>query len=271
VLLTGGECTINKDFLKVAEYIRKKHLMLTVLTNGQKLYDDEELFENFVSLYPSNVQISLYSMDAKIHDNLTTVKGSHYKTLNVIKKLKSRNINTNVSCFQTSYNPKSYIEVKKFTEELGVNFNTNCLFYYNPMNKNLNAKLKIKEIKDFYINTIDINNPRETEFACSGGMDRISVLPNLDVTPCNYCYYILGNYKKNSLENIRNTNVKVFQNTFKKENLKDCYKHSYCKYCINCARYHSYTQNGLLKKCNQLCIDAKMYEEALKFVRGIEG
>ena len=88
ITLSGGECTLNKDFLEIAKYIRRKRLALEIFTNGQSLFDNPSLYEELISLYPHRVSLSIYSMKPEIHDGITGVKGSLEKTISVIKKLK---------------------------------------------------------------------------------------------------------------------------------------------------------------------------------------
>lgn len=265
--LTGGECTINKDFLKIAKYIRSKFLSFSVFTNGQKLFDDEAFFYDVISTYPSSVQISLYSMNSEIHDNLTSVKGSHYKTLNIIKKLRKYDINVAVTCTQTSYNCNSYKDVKQFAESIGCTFMTDCKFINNPNNNNLCAKLSIEDVEKFYMERIDINNLRKNSLNCLAGYDRIEILPNLDINPCTYFNYFLGNYKNISLTEVRKTTVLELHKLLRKENLKDCFKHEYCDYCFYCPIYTCYEEDGFLKKSEILCEDARAYYSALKKIK----
>ena len=264
VSISGGECTINKDFLKIAQYVRSKFLELAILTNAQKLYDDDELLNNIINIYPSEVQISLYSMDPEVHDNLTGMKGSHYKTLSVIKKLREHNIKVTIACVQFSYNKESYIEVKKFADSIGCNFTTDCVFIYNEDNNNLDAKLSDDDIYEYYLNTIDIKSPRKRDgLVCSGGIDRFEIMPNMDINPCTYFYYTLGNYNKVSLKEVRETTVKEFHKIFKKENLKDCFKYEYCQYCFGCPKFcKSNEKDFFLKKNEILCEDARAYYKA---------
>ena len=111
ITLTGGECTLNKDLIKIAKYIREKHLALKFLTNEQVFADNDNMFNELVSLYPIEVQVSLYSINPEIHDTITTVKGSHQKLIKFINKLAKTKTQTIITCVQTSYNPQSYMEV----------------------------------------------------------------------------------------------------------------------------------------------------------------
>lgn len=264
VSISGGECTLNKDFLRIAQYVRSKFLELAILTNAQKLFDDEKLLDSIISIYPSIVQISLYSMDPDVHDNLTGMKGSHYKTVSVIKKLRESNVKVTVCCIQFSYNKGSYIEVKKFAESLGCEFLTDCRFIYNTDNKNLSAKLSEDDIFQYYLETINVNKPRsKDDIVCSGGIDRFEIMPNMDINPCTYFYYPLGNYKNISLKEIRATKVKEFHRIFKKENLIGCYKYEYCQYCIFCPKYCKSDEKDIFLKKNEiLCEDARAYYKA---------
>ena len=264
VSISGGECTLNKDYLRIAQYVRSKFLELAILTNAQKLYDDKKLLDSIISIYPSIVQISLYSMDPEVHDNLTGMKGSHYKTLSVIKKLREHNIKVTISCIQFSYNKGSYIEVKKFADSIGCDFLTDCKFIYNTDNKNLSAKLSEDDIFQYYLETINVNKPRsKDDIVCSGGIDRFEIMPNMDINPCTYFYYPLGNYSKVSLKEVRETTVKEFHKIFKKENLKDCFKYEYCEYCLYCPKYCKSDEKDIFLKKNEiLCEDARAYYKA---------
>ena len=266
IILTGGECTINNDFIKIAKYITKKQLRLSILTNAQKLYDDEKLFNDLINLYPSFIQITLFSMNPLIHDKITRIKGSQYKAVEVIKKLRAYKINTEVVCPIIDCNFNEYKKVKEFADSIGAKFLHSAKFINNKKNNNFNIKLKGKKLIDYYIKTIDINDLREDfckkeRFNCSAGVEMLSIAPNLDIHPCNYFNYPLGNFNTTSLKGVREKIVPEFQKKLTCKNLKDCFKHDYCKFCIYCPIYTCYDE-GFLKKSKTLCEDAKAYYSA---------
>ncbi len=265
VVLTGGECTTNKDFFKIVQYIKEKHLDIKILTNATTLYDNKELLNKIISLYPSEVQISLYSMNSTIHDNMTGVEGSHNKTLSVINELREKFINVCITCFQSSYNIDSYQDVSKFAKSIGAEMLQNCQFIYNKNNRNLEAKLNYKNTKNFYIQTLNkgqIRNFRKDDtLICKAGTERISITPNLDIIPCPYFEHILGNYNNINFIELKNKILPEFRNLFIRNNLKECFKHDYCNYCFYCATIANF-DTGFLKKSKLLCEDAKAYYEA---------
>lgn len=59
VYLSGGECLLLKDFLKIYCYFKKKGVFVTVFTNGTKITD--EVLECWRELPPSSVEITLYN------------------------------------------------------------------------------------------------------------------------------------------------------------------------------------------------------------------
>lgn len=269
ICLTGGECTINKDFIEIAKYIRHKYLKLHIFTNGQRLYDDENFFNEIVNIYPSVIQISLYSMNPKVHDNITQIKGSHKKTMEIIEKLRKKDIDVRVSCFQMSLNYGDDIDVKKYAKSVGAEFLSGCIFINNNRNNNIQVKLSSEQIKEYYMRNINNKNQRRKiedmeDYICSAGLNKLSIAPNLDINPCIYFDYVLANYNNVSLSEVKNNILPKFLDKFLVKNLEQCYKNDYCDYCSYCPT-HSYLEHGnFLGKSKILCEDAIAYRNAIK-------
>ena len=278
VTLTGGEPTINEDFLKIAKYIRSRYLELHINTNGQVLYDDEKLFKELVDIYPSCIKLSLYSMDSNVHDYITGVEGSWKKTINVIEKLNKCGIFTTIATPVLSYNKNCYKEVKEYADKNGIWSGGNCVFINNPENNNLSAKLDYKDLEQFYIDKLE--NPKnitkknfeKNDIAiCEAGYERVCVNPKFEVTPCVAVDYVLGNLNLTTLNEIKETTLIDFRKKFVRKNLKECFKEEYCKYCFYCSDTASFN-NSFMKKQPILCENAKAYYNAVLFnkKRGIK-
>ncbi len=271
VSMTGGECTINKDFLKIAQYVRSKHISLTFLTNGQKLYDDKNLLQNIIKLHPWRVELSLYSMNPEIHDNITMKKGSHFKTLSVIKELRNSNIEVMLNCPILNINKNDYKGVIAFSKEWNIKLKTGCLFINNPENHNEYLKVDKATLNKYYIDLIkEEGNIRAKAFInnnsliCnSAGTLVMNIAPNMDITPCNDFNYPLGNFKTDSLTSVRKKALPDFLKKFSKDNLKDCFKDDYCEYCFYCPKILLYNSKKL-EKHKPFCEQSKAYTKALK-------
>lgn len=270
IVLSGGEATLAKDFLKTAKYIREKRISLEVYTNGQTLYDNPKLLNELINLFPYRISLSLYSLNPDVHDKVTGVKGSQYKTIEVIKKLKENNILVGIKCFLTKYNANEYIELKNFAKNNGLSMSVDCKFVNNPSRNNNNVRVTNKQLLELYTNPkslLRIKKPlikySEDFFngpLCYAGYMGLAVDPNLGVYCCPTLKIKLGQIGKESLSSIWNS-----QNTdspltkirgTKHKDLKECWKNEYCKYCIYCPGM-AFLENKYNKKYKPFCNDAK--------------
>ncbi len=266
IYLTGGECTLNKDFLKISRYIRTKHLKLHILTNAQKFYDDKELLDSIISIFPNSIQISLYSMDANVHDEITGEKGSYHKTVEVINYLRKKNIYVEVACFQMKYNVEHYKKVREYALSVGAEFNTGVHFLCNDDNSNSDAQISLEDMEKYFLEnykSIFENDKfkKEKGRICSAGIKKLCITPGLDILPCVYFNYVLGNYNNISITDVRRNIIPEFSKIFLTQNLKDCFKYDYCQSCIYCSRHCK----DFMSKSQILCDVAKARHKAYLF------
>lgn len=77
--ISGGEATLRKDFIELVEHARKRRFAVKVFTNGLTM--TRELAARLGALAVQEVQISLYSHRAEVHDAITRVPGSWERTV----------------------------------------------------------------------------------------------------------------------------------------------------------------------------------------------
>ena len=281
IILSGGECTLNKDFIKIAEYIREKRISLEIFTNGQTLYDNENLLNRVENLYPHRVSLSLYSLNEAIHDEITGIKGSHAKTLSVIKRLKEKNISVEIKCFAMNKNASTCTEIAKFAQELGggVTASLDCKFFNNPTRNNNNVRIQNKQMFKLYTDknsllyvkdeiTSDLNSEKfKNRRICGGEFSGLSISPNGDITVCPSWKIPVGNIKTDSIKKLWNnktqTKLKSVQ-SIKIKDLKECFKYEYCKHCVYCPGM-AMSNNKDLKPFKDFCNDAKVRFAAYKY------
>lgn len=269
ISLSGGECTLAKDFLKIAKYIREQRISLSIITNGQVFYDNPEMLDEFIKLYPSRISFSLYAMNEQIHDKITSVAGSHKKTLSVINKLCKNNVPVEIKSFQTKYNVLDFENVRDFAEKVGASFNINDSLLYNKSGSNSciqtseeQSYLLYKEIyKDEKILPKKFDEEFFNQQICLAGYSTLTISPQLQIKLCAALNIVLADLKKDSLYNLwmnseKYPNFKLWRNLRRKD-LKECYKYDYCHYCTYCPG-KAYYENGYLKKSEVCCRDAKI-------------
>lgn len=280
VTLSGGETTITPDFLKIAKYIRAKNISLEIYTNGLSLYNNDELFNEIVNLYPSKVSLSLYSMKPEIHDKITQVSGSQQKTLDVIKKLKKHNIATEVKCFLTKYNPYEFKEIAKFAKENNLYAMFDEKFFNNVENNNSYVEITDEQLNTIYSSYFDIFGEdipevfnekyvgsKECE-PCRAGHFGLAIAPNLSVQMCNFFGKKIGDLKEDSIvdiwnEKTKNCNELIDWRKVVINDLTECYQHEYCKFCFYCVGF-SIAENNYLGKSERLCRVAKAKYRVMK-------
>lgn len=86
IQITGGEPFLNKDNLKqMLDYTIGKFSYIEIFTNGTLI--TEEWFE-YLLKNDIHIALSVYSYDSQMHDSVTGLEGSFYKTNKTIKNLK---------------------------------------------------------------------------------------------------------------------------------------------------------------------------------------
>jgi len=288
ITFSGGECTLDKDFIEIVEYARKKRLSVHIFTNGQTLYDNPVLLDKLIKLYPCNIGLSLYSLNKDTHEKITTVKGSYQKTLNIIEKLREKNISVEIKNFLLNTNCKDCIAIKNYARNLNATSfaDLSLIPTIDGNHKTLKYVVADDDLYELYTNPEsplyfkgvkqrDITK-MQNESLCYAGCYTLCITPNLDVYPCVSLPINLGNINNISLKDIwsdalnKNADSKLYQwqqVTFK--DLKDCYKEDYCQFCAYCPGM-GMLENGYLKKSEILCRQAKTKQKAYKMLSSLD-
>lgn len=270
VTLSGGEALMNKDILKMLEYCREKDLQISLLTNLISLKDEQIPVLKEVNL--SLIQVSLYSMNPDIHDQITTVHGSFNKTKAAIEKLFASDIPVQISCPVMKANKDGYDEVMKYAQSMRMKAQTDYIMMAQADldTSNLANRISLEEtekvIRD--IMELDIDYQKETlaqeplssiseeQFAemplCGAGLNDLCVTVNGDIYPCaGWQGFIVGNVFKESLQSIWENSPKLEQiRKIKQKDFPKCQKCEARDYCNMCLVRNYNESNGDMFKIN---------------------
>lgn len=271
VTLSGGEALMNRDIIKMLRYCREKDMQISLLTNLISLTDDEVgvLKEVNVSL----VQVSLYSMKAHIHDQITTVKGSFEKTKNAIEKLHAADVPVQISCPVMKANKEGYKEVMEYAQSLRMKSQTDFIMMAQADldTANLANRLSIAEtenvIRDilnfdtgYKVSTLEndaLSSIPAEEFAerplCSAGVNGLCVTSNGEVYPCaGWQQYVVGNVFKQTLKDIWEHSEKLsLLRKIRQKDFPKCLKCEALDYCNMCLVRNYNESGGDMFKINQ--------------------
>ena len=251
LILSGGEPMMHNNFCDFLRKCREYDFSVNVLSN-LTLLDDEIIKE--MKMNPLfDVQVSLYSMNPEIHDEITQMKGSFEKTKNAILKLVENDIPLQISCPIMKQNKNCYDEVIKWAEKhkIHVGDDYGIIARYNHTTQNLSCRLSINEIEKIiddkvandskHIVKIEIeaekkNNMTSNDFVCSVCNSSICITDNGNVYPCaGWQDYIVGNIKETSLNDIWENSDKVnYLRGLRKKDFPKCIQCTDKEFCTMC-------------------------------------
>lgn len=263
VTLSGGEALMNKDILKMMQYCRENDMQISLLTNLISLKDEQIPILKEINL--SLIQTSLYSMNAEIHDQITTVKGSYKKTKEAIEKLHDADIPVQISCPVMKANKDGYDEVMKYAQSLRMKAQTDYIMMAQADldTSNLANRISVEEtdkiIREIMENDVDyqtetlaqepLSSISEEEFAemplCGAGLNDLCVTVNGDIYPCaGWQGFVVGNVFRESLKEIWEHSPKLEQiRKIKQKDFPQCLKCEAKDFCNMCL-VRNYNESG---------------------------
>lgn len=100
--LTGGEIFLRGDLFDIIALARQKRFAVRLYTSGTLI--DEARADRIRDLKVSEVQVSLYSADARVHDEFVGQSGAHGKTVRALQLLRARGVLTVVKATAMTIN-----------------------------------------------------------------------------------------------------------------------------------------------------------------------
>lgn len=239
VTFTGGEPTMREDLVELVEY--SKWFVTRVNTNGVLL--TKELCKKLYEASLDSIQITLYSSDREIHNQLVDANNFD-KTVEGIRNALDAGLNVSINTPLCTTN-KEYVETLKFIRALGVKY-VSCsgLIVTGNAKKEESKQLQLSgdelynilqdSVKYCNENLIEISftspgwieNEKIEELgldipSCGACLSNMAIAPNGDVMPCQSWLSLngkLGNILKDKwkeiwqskkCKNIRKTNSKI--------------------------------------------------------------
>ena len=274
VTLSGGEALMNKHIKEMLRYCREKDLQISLLTNLISLTDD--LISVLKEVNLSLIQVSLYSMDANIHDKITTVKGSWAKTKMAIEKLYEADVPVQISCPVMKANKDGYDLVMKYAQSMKMKSTTDYIMMAQAdlNTQNLANRISIEETESVIrdIITYDVNYKdyilsqepytglpeyeQKNMPLCGAGINELCVTVNGDVYPCaGWQSFVVGNIFKTPLKEIWEKSEKLLmirRITWKDfPKCLDCDARDYCNMCL--VRNYNENNGDMFKTAEHFC------------------
>ncbi|MDO4748166.1 MAG: radical SAM protein [Eubacteriales bacterium] len=120
LVLTGGECTIHPEFVKIYRYAYEKGFVITVFTNGSNITD--EILSTFVEYPPSRIFVTMYGASSKTYETVT----GHAKWFEIVKrnieKMVDKKLDLIIQNTMSSENIKDTEDLYDYANSLSLEF-----------------------------------------------------------------------------------------------------------------------------------------------------
>ncbi len=115
---SGGEVFLRRDLFELIEVAKRLRFDLRLKTNA--LLVTRERAERLRALGVRQVDISIYSADPAVHDQVTRVPGSLARSLQGVQHLTAAGLRVRLNCPLMAHTAATYRDVRALAERLGV-------------------------------------------------------------------------------------------------------------------------------------------------------
>jgi radical SAM protein with 4Fe4S-binding SPASM domain len=118
--LSGGEVLMRRDFFDILEYARSWQFAVKLKTNGVMIREDHA--RRMRQLGVQEIQISIYSDRAEVHDAITKLPGSLRRSLDAVRLLKRQGLRVTIANVLMTANMFDDRGVIGLAKELGTSY-----------------------------------------------------------------------------------------------------------------------------------------------------
>ena len=258
--ITGGEATLHPDFLEIIRYATSKNMLVTLLTNGQNLYD-KSYIDELKDCPLFEVRISLYG-NQSYHNKFVGKSDAFEKSIWALKELrKTKGIGTGTYIVTN----ENYMYVDELTEMLN-RYNIPIILspIIMPTTHGDKTPTELRLSRDQLKIIMSKYATNLFGASCTAGISRFRIRPDGVVNPCEMMRTIdLGNVYNDSFKKVmdgdkRKKWVEEYKKILDKHECNSCRLRKRCNMCPGLF----YVQNGdYNKKDDFLCMHAAIKEE----------
>lgn len=240
LVLTGGDPLLHKDFEKIFNYARKKHIAVSIMSSG--VNSDPNLLERISRLGIMSFQASIHGHNSEIHDKFAGVPGSFEKTLATLRFLKKRGVFIQVAVIINRQNIEFFDEIINLLENEKINYVFNFEMFQKRNGDPFPVSLNISEdqLKSCLQKTGNLGKPRLADKKpedpqCNAARSLFSINPAGTVFPCLELRIPAGSIKDSTLGEIWNKSKVLNEiRNIKFKDLTDCPTCEFKNFCNRC-------------------------------------
>ena len=213
--LSGGEVFMRRDFLDIVEYARSLMFCVKIKTNAFMIREKEA--QRLSELAVQDVQVSIYSHRAAVHDAITLLPGSLKRSVKGIRLLRAHGVKVVIANVLMMQNRNDHRGVRELATELGAEYTIDPTI--TPMMDGDRAVLRlglgvpqlqaafrnqdlIGDVEEFCAPPPQVTDDVMQELPCSAGHTACYISPYGDVFPCVQFPLPSGNVRRQKFTDI---------------------------------------------------------------------
>ena len=219
---SGGEVFLRRDFLELVAYARKLLFNVKVKTNAVMIREREA--KELRRLGVEQIQISVYSHRAEVHDAITKVPGSWFRTTRAIRFLKEQGLKVAIANVLMNDNLDDYKGTQALAEELGVSYTLDPTITPKMDGDHSILSLRIPgsvlptvfrdpslvgNVEEFCALPSPPNEDDLDDYPCGAGHTSCYITPYADVFPCVQFPLPSGNLRQQRFLDIWNNSQEL--------------------------------------------------------------
>lgn len=240
--ISGGEATLRRDFLDIVRHARERRFAVKLFTNGLTM--SRALAHDLAVLAVQEVQISLYSHRAEVHDGVTGVPGSWQKTVDGARHLLAEGVRVVLKSPLMAVNAPEYADYILFVSELGADYSLD--FHVDPREDGDREPEQLRIDDARYLQVM--RDPRLVALpeqlptrapgasvcgACSGN---VHIEANGEIRPCTQLTVPVGNALREGVQEAwaKNEDAQALRHLTWEDlhGCRDCDLRSHCSRCF---------------------------------------
>ena len=236
--ITGGEALLREDIWEILDEVKRLKFSTTFFTNGSLATED--VAKRLSKYNLRAVDISIYGMDPKIHEKVTTVPGSFNKLMETIDLLQTYNLPIRLKMLLFNFNVDELPKVYEFAMQKKLQFSFDELIFiadsgsahplmytvYGEQIKFIEKyRLKLSSRERIWVD-YSVEKRSGARLMCTAGRTTAAITPDGYLLPCIVWRTKIGNLRK--------TQFKVlWKNSKKIKKILDIDDKNFVK-CITC-------------------------------------
>lgn len=268
--LSGGEMFLRQDWYLIAQRARALGFYLRLFTNASLI--TQEIAQQVAAL-PAAVEVSLYSMDEKVFEEVTKSPGSFRKTIRGIELLRSEGVEVLLKVPITTINYGSYAEVFAYAQKIGAECRADTKIVHRKDGNLAPLRLRVPEeqLLPFYRGPStgcalveEAEGSAQTEGPlCAAAVRFCNITATGDVLACTILPGSGGNVREKPFREIWESSLWLNKiRHLRRKDLKVCSTCSKFHYCGRCLAQALVEDGDLTGPSSWACAHAEALERA---------